>query len=102
MPCNTNSGREVIVNNTGTFTPSQQQTTTIRYFAFGDDSLPTNNTVTYADNTAGAGNTLNNLGLASITSDLLTSAGVAGYDNAFDDLEAALGSSQTGYIHLHH
>ncbi len=93
MPCNTNSGREVISDNTSQFTAAQDSTTTIRYFAFGDDSLPTNNQVTYADNTQGGGNTLNNLGLASITSDLLTNSGVAGYDNAIDDLENSYGNT---------
>lgn len=96
MPCNTNSGREVIADNTGVFTPSQDEVTTVYYFAFGD---PDDNDNGWIDDIGGFGGTANAIVISGATSAFCNNFGTGntpfpnGFDNASADLVNAFGST---------
>jgi hypothetical protein len=108
MPCNTNSGREVIVNNTGTFEPAADTYTETYYFAVGDcdPNTPGGSAQGGVENGAGGGqsndNLLMNHGTHSTTcitsydySANNESGWPVGYDNAFDYISTQFGNYST-------
>ena len=105
MPCNTNSGREVIADNTGTFIPSADTYTETYYFAVGDcnPNTPGGSAQGGVENGAGGGqsndNLLMNHGTHSTTcitnydySANNESGWPVGYDNAFDYISTVFGN----------
>jgi len=105
MPCNTNSGREVIAGNTGTFIPSADTYTETYYFAVGDcnPNTPGGSAQGGVENGAGSGqsndNLLMNHGTHSTTcitsfdySANNESGWPVGYDNAFNYISGVFGN----------
>ena len=96
MPCNTNGAREIISGNTSVFNPSQDQQTTIYYFAFGD---PDDNNNDFIDDIGGFGGTANAIVISDPTPNFCNNFGTgntpfpAGFDNGSADLVNAFGST---------
>jgi hypothetical protein len=94
----TNATVPSITGNNEEFSPATDPETITYYFAFGD---PDDNDNDWLSNTAGAGDTLDNLGISGVTSEL--TGGInngdtsfpAGFDNACEDIVAAYGNTET-------
>ena len=93
-----NASKPFITSNSDDFQPATEAETTTYYFAFGD---PDDNDNDWLNNTAGGGDTNDNLGISGVTSELTGGINDGdtsfpnGFDNACEQIVSAYGTTST-------